>query len=328
MIIQHERPCTGFFEIGQRETGIDGEKRARGVDGFKHEVRSAAAAHAIAKNAQQIAGLGGFAHFDVHDFSGAGEIFDFARLDDIALQQLEVLGGFERIGATARRVAVQHDVVRQRGEHVVGGGLRRNGGHAAEGAQRSGDFDVVFGGSLSHGGERQRGAAGPPVYFQVASRGFPISGDQVECDKPTRDAGAFPGAGVIASEQVAELLVNLTCGGVAVAVQKNGVGLEREGIASVRPRGAVARERSRRRLQDSPARSCPIEFRPVMIGLTPSPRSKGPSRPHRPSPSAAFLRSEPPPQDSGPATPSTFLVTYFITVGARVQPPCSAISFR
>ena len=82
MIIQRERPVGAqrFFEIGKREAGIDGEKRARRVDRFEHQVRTAAAAHAIAENAQQIAGLGGFAHLDVHDLVQARKFFDLARL--------------------------------------------------------------------------------------------------------------------------------------------------------------------------------------------------------------------------------------------------------
>ena len=46
-----------LFEFGEREAGIDGQKRARGVHGFQHHVAAAAAAHAVAENAQQFAGL-------------------------------------------------------------------------------------------------------------------------------------------------------------------------------------------------------------------------------------------------------------------------------
>ena len=68
----------------KREAGIGGEEGARGIDRFEHHFTAAAAAHAIAQNAQQLAGVRRIAGLDLDDFVGAGQLFELARLREIA----------------------------------------------------------------------------------------------------------------------------------------------------------------------------------------------------------------------------------------------------
>ena len=66
-----ERPVGAqrLLQLGQREAGIDGEEGARGVDGFEHHFAAAAAAHAEAEDAQQLAGLRRLAGLDLDDLA-------------------------------------------------------------------------------------------------------------------------------------------------------------------------------------------------------------------------------------------------------------------
>ena len=107
----------------------------------------------------------------------AGQLFELARLREIAVHQLEVLGLLQRLVAVRGLIAVGDDVARQRRQNVVRVGIGREGGHAGEGAQRTGDqCGALVGGRL--GGRRRaqgygfaaRGAVGLEVGVSAAAR--------------------------------------------------------------------------------------------------------------------------------------------------------------
>ena len=136
VVIEHERPVGAErgFELGERESGVDGEECSGGVDGFEDDVRAAAAAHAVAEDAQNVAGLGGLAGLDTDDLVFAAEGIEFAGLGEIADDELQILGLIEGLVRAGGLIAVGDDVAREGGEQVLGMHFRGEGGHAGEGA--------------------------------------------------------------------------------------------------------------------------------------------------------------------------------------------------
>ena len=94
--------------------------------------------------------------------SGAGELLELARLGQIAMHQLQVLGLLQRIITVGCLVAVGDHVAGQGAQHIVRHQVARNGGHASERAKRAGDVDGLFGGfGLSRPGAPLPGAVRP-----------------------------------------------------------------------------------------------------------------------------------------------------------------------
>ena len=150
------------FEFGEREAGIGGEKGARGVDGFEHHFAAAAAAHAEAENPQQFAGFGRFAGFDLDDLARAGQFLQFARLREIAMHQLQILGLLQRIVAVGRLVAVGDHVARHR-RHA-----RLRAGHPAQMAAMRLKDRIGPGISMVFASARRSWArAMPPLFHSV-----------------------------------------------------------------------------------------------------------------------------------------------------------------
>ena len=170
-----------LFQIVERKPGVRGEEGARRIDGFEHHFTAAAAAHAEAEDAQQFAGSGRFAGIDFDGASLAGQLFQFARLREVAVDQLEVLGLFERFVIVGRLVAVGYDVARQCGKNVGRVGIGSQGGHAGERAQRTGDVGGACAGRRNGRGRRAEGdglATGRAVGIEVG-----VSGDAVASQK-------------------------------------------------------------------------------------------------------------------------------------------------
>ena len=93
----------------------------------------------------------------------AGQLFQLAGLREVAVDQLEVLGLFQRFVVVRRLIAVGDDVAGQCRQHVGRVGIGRQGGHAGEGAQRTGDQrGALSAGDLGAGGA-PRVTALPPA---------------------------------------------------------------------------------------------------------------------------------------------------------------------
>ena len=118
MVIEHERTIGAerLFELGERESGIDGEERSGGVDGFEHHVGTAAAAHAVAEDAQNVAGFGGLASLNANHFLFAAEAVELAGLRKIADDQFQILGLLQRFVGPRGLIAVRDYVAGERGQ--------------------------------------------------------------------------------------------------------------------------------------------------------------------------------------------------------------------
>ncbi len=147
-IVERNAFLEGFFKLGERKAGVDGEKGAFGIGGFEEEVFCAAAfAQAIAEDLDEGAGV--VAAGDVNGVGRSGEDLKLSGLLDVAIEQEEELGGGSAL------VALQVDVAGDEGEHIGGSDLLADGGHAQKRSQRSGD-----GGGFDRGGRCGRGRGG------------------------------------------------------------------------------------------------------------------------------------------------------------------------
>ena len=215
-----------LLEVVEREAGIGGEEGARRVDGFEHHFAAAAAAHTEAEDAEQFAGRGRFAVIDLDGAALAGQLFQLARLGEVAMDQLQVLGLFERFVVVGCLIAVGDDVARQRRQHVGRVGIGREGGHAGERAQRAGDGGGAGAtGSLGRG-RRAKGdglAARRAGGFQMGVGGGAVAGQKIEQCQAARHGGGAGGIAAIA-ERGEEFAVGFARPRVAVAIQEFGVG--------------------------------------------------------------------------------------------------------
>ena len=214
-----------LLQVVQREAGIGGQKGARGVDGFEHDFTAAAAAHAEAQDAEQFAGSGRFAVVDLDGARLAGQLFELARLREVAMHQLEVLGLFQRFVVVRGLIAVGDDVTRQRRQNVGRVGIGGQGGHAGEGAQRTGDqCGSLVGGRFGgrRGAQGYGFAARGTVGLKVGVRGGAVAGQQVEHGEAACHCSGAGGIAAIA-QSGEQLAVGLARAGIAVAVQEFGI---------------------------------------------------------------------------------------------------------
>ena len=105
------------------------------------------------------------------------------------MQQFQVLGLFQRLIAARGLVAVGDDIPRQCRQHVFGGRLGRNGGHACERSHRSG---YGSGGPrlarfVESGGKRL--ASDGAIGLAIARQRLAVSAQQIEGRQPARDFG-------------------------------------------------------------------------------------------------------------------------------------------
>ncbi len=95
-----------LLEIGERESGVDGEEGSFGICGFEEEVfLSACFAQAIAEDLNEGAGV--VAVSDAEGLRRAGEDLKLACLLDVAIDQTEVLGGSVALVALHEDIAGQ-----------------------------------------------------------------------------------------------------------------------------------------------------------------------------------------------------------------------------
>ncbi len=162
-----------------------------------------------------------------------GQFFDFPGLREITNHQLQVLGLLQHVVAAGGLIAVGDDVARQRGQHVVGLGLRRQRGHAGEGTQRAGDRDgcELF---VSDRGRRkiEVAAARAPVLLYVALSRIPIARDQIQHHQA-------PGGqlALFATRRLPNFFVRLTRRRIVMPVEKLRIG--QLGVHSAGLRGAL-----------------------------------------------------------------------------------------
>ena len=211
-----------LLQLVDGEAGIGGEEGARRVDGFEHDFTAAAAAHAEAEDAEQFAGGGRFAIIDLDGVRVAGQLFELARLGEVAVDQLQVLGLFQRFVAVRGLVAVGDDVARQRGQDVGRVGLGGDGGHAGEGAQRAGDGGGAFTARSFRCGWIAEGngfAAGGAVGLEVGGGGIAVAGEEIEEGEAAGDCGGTGGIAAIA-QGGEKLGVCVAGAGVAVAIEE------------------------------------------------------------------------------------------------------------
>ncbi len=167
------------FQRGQGEAGIGGQKSAGGVDRLQDDFAAASAAHAETEDAEQFSGGGRFAGIDLDGVRLAGQLFQFVRLGEVAVHQLEVFGLFQRFVVMGRLIAVGDHVARQCRQNVGGVGLGRQGGHAGEGAQRAGDIGGALGGrgfGFGRGAEGDGYTAGGAIGIEVGAGGGAVAG--------------------------------------------------------------------------------------------------------------------------------------------------------
>ena len=147
------------FQRGQGEAGIGGQKSAGGVDRLQDDFAAASAAHAEAQNAQQFAGVGRIAILNLDHLIGPGQLFDFARLGEIAMDQFEIFGLFQSLVAVGSLEAIGDHIARQRGQQIVGPRIAGDSGHAGERAHGPRYFDVgLVAGRIA--GRRRRNGSG------------------------------------------------------------------------------------------------------------------------------------------------------------------------
>ena len=155
----------------------------------------------------------------------AGQLFQLARLREVAVDELEVLGLFERFVIVRRLIAVGDDVAGEGRQNVGGVGIGRQGGHACEGAERAGDGGSAFGGGGLRRGRRAQGdgfPSGGARGFQMGIGGVAVAGQKIEKGHAAGDGGGVRRIAAIA-ECGEELAVGVARAGIAVAIQEFGV---------------------------------------------------------------------------------------------------------
>ncbi len=212
-----------LLQVIDREPRVGGEKGAGGVDRLQHDFRAAAAAHAEAKDADQLAHGGRLAVFDLDHLLIAGQLGEFMGLGKVAMDQLEVLGLLQRIVAVGSLVAIGDDVASQGRQNLFGSRIRRDRGHAGERTQRTGNR----GGELwilRPGGGRGSTEVGVPagagmVRIEIARRGFAIARQQIQGSQTACDhsrAGGVTGS----AQHGQEFDICLAAARIAVPVEE------------------------------------------------------------------------------------------------------------
>ena len=186
----------------------------------------------------------------------------FARLREIAVNQLEVLGGLHGLVAVGRPIALGHHVSRQRRQQIRWADIRRYGGHSGKGAQGSRNRNGgPFLGALP-GPQGKAIPAGRGRRLQVPPGGVPIAGQQVEISQPARH-GSGPGR-VSPAQDRQQLAIGVAGARIAIPLQKLGVVCQRAGV--VRARLDLPRQRG--------ARACHVARRlhfAYFVGILESP---------------------------------------------------------
>ena len=159
------------------------------------------------------------------DLVGAGQLLEFARLREIAMHQLQVLGLFQSFVAVGSLVAVGDHVAGQRGQHIVGLRVAGDGRHAAERAQGPGYLDIrlvagrIAGRRGRKGGGTWGHSAGALVDLQGAQRTGAVTLEEGQFGHTPRHRGALAALGGLI-QRGQELGVGFHGGRIGVAVEE------------------------------------------------------------------------------------------------------------
>src|SRR5579871_2893002 len=145
------RRAERIFQLGERKSRVDGEKRRLRIFGFKHSLRAARAfAQAVAEDFQQRSRR--FARLHFQNARGTGHFFERARHRGVVLYQREVFGRRTLAQFLGIVKSQREQVARKRRDQLALRRLRGKRGEPAEGVQWA--RNVQRGRPLDGGNER------------------------------------------------------------------------------------------------------------------------------------------------------------------------------